>query len=694
MLVSSFEDAAEIERALCKRKMLQQRNTAAKRLRELLFECYGEIEKARCRSKAVSGAHMNRFKDLTDTVRVDLDWKIFIQRLRADSGGKLRASALDVDGDADAVRGLGDELSAQLGQPVTIHHAAAVWSSSSKQKVNRRNSKEREPMRIADVFFSQRELPMLLDRLWHESVPFKKNSGVETEDIAHTRRSRSSSGGRADLEAPHAHSSAPSEPLRHHRSIPRSARAFPLLPASMLLSSSPAAWLFGGSETLSVQLYYCVEERVVRLRNQNAGTSASNAPEPAGSSTPSEVAAAVTDYIAAVYAGDESSDTMGRVLGELEAARFTVCHSESKHRQEYMMNRTGRKQSAADGVILSSPDVLTAVRDSPLYEVNSSSEYVAQASLHFAPASLQHLLETDGYADMNAQCLNASERSLLRKTYPPHYIRRSTLGNLYALVKPGAPVAEGARTEKHDLLNGKLVPLSKESMREIVAAYVVRSQLVATPTAMSALGLSLLPEGWEKGKDAASRGGFALLISPKTKCPPDGDAANKRPAAAIVSFTTQRADGDDDANAAAFSKTKTNPLGEHCHWRGCSAIGKVRYAADLQLDIKGGKGASTKLRVCPYHCSLILRVGPSSGGAQEILRHLPRKFTGAQKKSYHFFTRKASSSKQASIGNESSAAEDDDKIINASSLLTELLTRKLSATIRRLLQSSGRCSLR
>ena len=200
--------------------MLQQRNTAAKRLRELLFECYGEIEKARCRSKAVSGAHMNRFKDLTDTVRVDLDWKIFIQRLRADSGGKLRASALDVDGDADAVRGLGDELSAQLGQPVTIHHAAAVWSSSSKQKVNRRNSKEREPMRIADVFFSQRELPMLLDRLWHESVPFKKNSGVETEDIAHTRRSRSSSGGRADLEAPHAHSSAPSEPLRHHRSIP------------------------------------------------------------------------------------------------------------------------------------------------------------------------------------------------------------------------------------------------------------------------------------------------------------------------------------------------------------------------------------------------------------------------------------------------------------------------------------------
>ena len=345
------------------------------------------------------------------------------------------------------------------------------------------------------------------------------------------------------------------------------------------------------------------------------------------------------------------------------------------------MNRTGRKQSAADGVILSSPDVLTAVRDSPLYEVNSSSEYVAQASLHFAPASLQHLLETDGYADMNAQCLNASERSLLRKTYPPHYIRRSTLGNLYALVKPGAPVAEGARTEKHDLLNGKLVPLSKESMREIVAAYVVRSQLVATPTAMSALGLSLLPEGWEKGKDAASRGGFALLISPKTKCPPDGDAANKRPAAAIVSFTTQRADGDDDANAAAFSKTKTNPLGEHCHWRGCSAIGKVRYAADLQLDIKG-KGASTKLRGVPLPLLLILRVGPSSGGAQEILRHLPRKFTGAQKKSYHFFTRKASSSKKASIGNESSAAEDDDKIINASSLLTELLTRKLSATIR------------
>ena len=116
--------------------------------------------------------------------------------------------------------------------------------------------------------------------------------------------------------------------------------------------------------------------------------------------------------------------------------------------------------------------------------------------LHFAPATVQHLLETERFASLNSECLSPEQKETILQSYPSSVVKKSVLGSLYVAVRS---------TEKTSLVTrglsplhgGILVPIPDCALDELVSSFLVRNvdsvPLIPVPSALTLFDRNVEP---------------------------------------------------------------------------------------------------------------------------------------------------------------------------------------------------------
>jgi len=117
----------------------------------------------------------------------------------------------------------------------------------------------------------------------------------------------------------------------------------------------------------------------------------------------------------------------------------------------------GKHQAQENDTIFSYPDILTVKFETK--------------TLHFAPATVLHLMETSYMNDLKS-LLSPAQRSELSKKYPSEIVSSNVISSLYVPI-PGNDL--NRNHTKPPIHECYLAPLSKLSQTELLNNYIVRN---------------------------------------------------------------------------------------------------------------------------------------------------------------------------------------------------------------------------
>jgi len=240
--------------------------------------------------------------------------------------------------------------------------------------------------------------------------------------------------------------------------------------------------------------------------------------------------------------------------------------------------------------------------------------------LHFAPAKVQNLLEVRRFLEQNTTGMSAVDRTALRTKYGPAH--HNVLQHLYVLL-PVDP-------KRHDPM--QLVPISQEAMDELLGCYLVRSLQLENHC------LRLL-------SDRRACAMFPASFSPTVEKVVTTKLFNRKPK------ELQTVAPPIDYKAVLVCEGPVEPskiratLSHSCMWRACTAVLP--------------NGDNTDDGLCKYHFNVAEQILKQKDGMTEIKKFMP-------KISAETLNRKC----------------DEETIMKASALVGELLSGKLSSTVK------------
>ena len=530
---------ARMRGLLYARRIRHQGETASRRLQELLFECYGEIEKACRRSARCATAHRSDSDARMRVAAATLRWRVFLNRLEADSLGAFRLHDLDVAGEADG------------GGLISVRKPGeASWPVPTRPKQGTKLSATAAALlfhckaQLHDVINSLRPVPFTFDvRIERCALVSHGRSNNGRGAIGDRKRHKPNSnagsncaGGRGnkrglatnrppavatsdvDLEPllgqlfcdaraglanlPFAHAGSISVPEpgavasaadKFCRLVLPGTLRLPRYPATDLLTGHVISWL-SLYHTLPVdsRVYYCVEERMIRRQHELPGCLEQKRQPKAARGSPTRmsrgtcVSSAIIDFLATVYGGNATSANVRAVCGlrgGLHAAklRWHVRRVDGRHRHHYLHHhrvKQSKQEEAEDQhgpshLSTVSPDVLVAEAmlpcdqtladtigaDAQVHGVGNGSMGMESlegllptktgdvcettpwnvVTLHFAPAMVHHIIETDRFAALS-RYFSVEDRASLNEVYPGEAVKRGALSTLFIAV-PATPAA-------------------------------------------------------------------------------------------------------------------------------------------------------------------------------------------------------------------------------------------------------------
>ena len=592
---------ARMRGLLYARRIRHQAETASRRLQELLFECYGEIEKACRRSALCTTAHRYDSDARMCAAAATLRWRIFLRRLEADSLGALRLHDLDIVGGAEVglrIGGNAGEATARLGPPRTakLSATAAALIPHCRAQLHDALDSDQQTRRAFDVH---------IERCVLVCHAHSKDGRAASSDRANGKRHKShasngsnNAGGRggkrpASTRPPVVSTGATElKPLLDtlfrdtsagvsisadpanaddalgacNRLVLPGTPRLPRYPATNLLSGHVLSWLsLFRSLPVDCRVYYCVEERLLRTQTERPGRLEQKRPRKDSPSSPTNasrgstrVSSAIIDFLATVYGGNTTNAGVRAVCGStggVRAAklRWHVRRADGRHRHHYLHHHRVKqakhhegKGSQHDPSHLStvSPDVLVAEAVLPaghtsMASLNTRSGHNPRArvteneheeftsldgrapisekdcepprsvvTLHFAPAMVHHIMETDRFVALN-RYFSANDRAVLNGAYPEETVMGGALSTLFIAVPPSktnpragtpggsTPPTRSSRGEgagsvdrmRHDeggaswscqgtpnpLVGARLMPLPDVAVDELTSVFVIRN---------------------------------------------------------------------------------------------------------------------------------------------------------------------------------------------------------------------------
>eukprot|EP00946_MAST-07B_sp_MAST-7B-sp1_P005377 g5377.t1 len=433
------------------RKCRLQRTVACRRLQELLFECLGEIEKACRRSRLLAESLCTTVTSQKSRATRSTMWKEFL--LRAEEDVLRRISLVNLTR-RSGYKDIYDKCAAECedalvssqyvpeDSAVIVRRLVVVKPGATLPQMRRRNRESRR--RVSRLHQSKEEMSSLIAALNHEyaGMPSTLKSKSQTEEAESitddgTKAKRNASGPRGM-----------SLKLRHAvvpNTKPNVEKRPPLYPAVVQLSMSAVRWLLPPQGcNVNTVVYYCLEERAMLMSKASSGSR-----------------------------GILSPGVVNKEGNRSLAAYARVQCSMLMYEEKVMLQQ----------FLAAFPDVVR------LTSGNETDKIV----LHFAPASVLHILETSAFASILASDeLSSADRQSFLEAYPNKTVLRGAGLQLYHLNKRSESLFVQCHKKPQSApLEGAGVGLLPEpAVRELCSLYAgawMRKQGDTTPTPLSNL---------------------------------------------------------------------------------------------------------------------------------------------------------------------------------------------------------------
>uniref|UniRef100_A0A7S2RB88 Uncharacterized protein n=1 Tax=Mucochytrium quahogii TaxID=96639 RepID=A0A7S2RB88_9STRA len=637
--VGSAMARQKIRKASFERRLRQQYETATRRLQELVFECLGETEKTLERMKiGVEYKIQESIKDRERTVN-QLRWNLFLQRLEEDALGAFSVQDISPVKNSQKFELVANKHCKEnlvhfntTDEAFQVERLCSVSYNSKRAEssdtsivkhVRLTNSAGgcNKPRRPAVCAGTMLQMTDVLGALFADSGIryLASDQGEDDEQVVVLQKSKSlSSVGNG--EGTWGSKQKGRLTMGFQRRIRKGTQRLPLYNADMYLSSQSICWLLWpqhGRAPVDARVYYCIEER---------------------GNTSSKEGQCLVDIYKAVHYPQKAFDRCMEACSSSNEwpTGFRVEKYEGRHRHHYSLERFDSNDPVGEG-LRNCPDVVVA---------STGGE-----TIHFATANIGHLLETKRFMELNTKQLSAQDRALLRQTYGN--VQQNTLPNLYVVL--------AASPAKVSALNGletcvddsslQIVPIPNAAIDELITLFIARTNQDPN-TSIKLLESSckhavMFPRNLEadlqkpikQQQEKASRKSKPLhkrhlKHQPHEKAPPPTPQGCN---AIIASYRRS-----EEAVATVNGLQAQDVLTRLCLWRACNCVREPN-------NLNG---------VCGYHQRFIDALQVTDSGQSEIKRHIPRQSLDTLKKK-----------------------TDLASITKASSLISELLTNKLSSTV-------------
>ena len=451
------------------RSLRRQFATASRRVQELLFECFGEIQKARLRAQLFANQLLAAEQRHNEWQLQQLQWQRTLCRLEhvaaagvevVDVSPPLGCTSKQYALYEQAVEAVAETMEGRSRfshlHEVVVHRIAVVRVPSEQYSPGTASGKPPRPraLPLAEDPVSWAELlEAVLDVCGHATLPDLQAPRTSRGGRAGAGAGAGGSGGGGDGDGASGDGAA--------LGLCASARV-PLFPPLMLLSNESASWLgpamlaastpntlaiaLGKSRAtyrrpaptpLSSVVYYCLEERLHRVA------------EAAGAGSGDGCATVLTELLAGVYGVHPLPPTTAQLFaggaGVPTSAHLQVVATESMHREAVVAAGSSLAAASSSAATLAK-DALRSLPD--VHVATLQQPDGASVRLHFVPAMAGVLTETQAFAALESRGeFTTPEMAALRRHYGSQgggdgggfHVASGMLTSLYVLVHASSP---------------------------------------------------------------------------------------------------------------------------------------------------------------------------------------------------------------------------------------------------------------